>query len=121
MNFIVVVHTIWVQHRPTCTRGCAGSARCSGRTAGSPDRCEAADLGHCALLRLWADECVFGLALSVQEKGYSTYPMWHGVDTTDNTTHGRPIAADATNGNPRARATAFLLEDVALVSACTEP
>lgn len=38
--------------------------------------------------------------LTGSEQGYSTYPMWHGVDTTDNTTHGRPIAADATNGNP---------------------
>ena len=38
--------------------------------------------------------------LTGQEKGFSTYPMWHGVDTTDNTTHGRPITADATNGNP---------------------
>ena len=26
--------------------------------------------------------------------------MWHGVDTTDNTTHGRPVAADAPHGNP---------------------
>ena len=38
--------------------------------------------------------------LTGAEKGFSNYPMWHGVDTTDNTTHGRPIAADATHGNP---------------------
>ena len=38
--------------------------------------------------------------LTGAEKGFSDYPMWHGVDTTDNTTHGRPIAADATHGNP---------------------
>ena len=38
--------------------------------------------------------------LTGQERGFSTYPMYHGVDTTDNTTHGRPIALDADNGNP---------------------
>ena len=38
--------------------------------------------------------------LSGQESGFSSYPMWHGVDTTDNTTHGRPVSADGTNGNP---------------------
>ena len=38
--------------------------------------------------------------LTGQETGFSEYPMWHGVDTTDNTTHGRPVTADATNGNP---------------------
>ena len=39
--------------------------------------------------------------LTGEEKGFSHYPMWHGVDTTDNTTHGRPVLADATHGNPR--------------------
>merc|ERR1712054_601654 len=38
--------------------------------------------------------------LTGQESGFSSYPMWHGVDTTDNTTHGRPIPSDATSGNP---------------------
>jgi alpha-L-fucosidase len=38
--------------------------------------------------------------LTGQETGYAAYPMWHGVDTTDNTTHGRPVAADAPHGNP---------------------
>jgi hypothetical protein len=38
--------------------------------------------------------------LTGAETGFSTYPMWHGVDTTDNTTHGRPVIADATHGNP---------------------
>ena len=26
--------------------------------------------------------------------------MWHGVRTTDNTTHGRPVSADSAHGNP---------------------
>ena len=38
--------------------------------------------------------------LTGAETGFSTYPMWHGVDTTGNTTHGRPVIADATHGNP---------------------
>ena len=38
--------------------------------------------------------------LTGQESGYASYPMWHGVDTTDNTTHGRPVPADAAHGNP---------------------
>eukprot|EP00937_MAST-01D_sp_MAST-1D-sp2_P000261 g261.t1 len=38
--------------------------------------------------------------LTGQETGYASYPMYHGVDTTDNTTHGRPVDADAAHGNP---------------------
>ena len=38
--------------------------------------------------------------LTGAETGFSTYPMWAGVDTTDNTTHGRPVPADAVHGNP---------------------
>ena len=38
--------------------------------------------------------------LTGQETGYASYPMWHGVDTTDNTTHGRPVDPDSAHGNP---------------------
>jgi len=38
--------------------------------------------------------------LTGSETGYSAYPMWHGVRTTDNTTHGRPIPEDSPHGNP---------------------
>ena len=38
--------------------------------------------------------------LTGAETGFASYPMWAGVDTTDNTTHGRPVPADAVHGNP---------------------
>ena len=38
--------------------------------------------------------------LTGAEGGYAAYPMWHGVETTDNTTHGRPVGPDAAHGNP---------------------